>query len=362
MQILWKYFNNEYQLYKMKPEKIKIKNMFTGLAIGDALSWTAMYHKSYLYPQWTRRLRREIDTEAEQYKIIRPNLPFSLNVPSDEFSLAPTDDTEWAAFTADIILKNNAVFNFERDVSAWRELAENGDEVMGGISTQAALRNLKKGIAPPSSGHNNPHYFDDGALPRAAVIGAFFGGNPVEAGSCAALDASITNSQDGVYCAQALAAAISIACAGNGIDEIIPEAVKHLPKESLSYRKAVEALAIVADHKTVFSALPVLTDNIADRIYNYGTAAAETFAFTLALTKLCGANFMQAVTAAASIAKTADSVPALTGALCGALSSENISDSVWSDKIKYLKGICLKNLAGVNYADIMEKFAEAVCS
>ena len=57
-----------------------------------------MFHRSYAYPFWTRRLRREMDVASEQAGVLRPQMPFSLNQPPDAFAPGPTDDTEWAAF------------------------------------------------------------------------------------------------------------------------------------------------------------------------------------------------------------------------------------------------------------------------
>jgi len=49
-------------------KKIELKqrafNAMMGLATGDAISWPSLYHRSYLLPFWTRRIRREIDCES----------------------------------------------------------------------------------------------------------------------------------------------------------------------------------------------------------------------------------------------------------------------------------------------------------
>jgi hypothetical protein len=85
----------------------RARNTMIGLAVGDAISWSAMYHRSLLLPPWTRRIRREIETNSEEQNVILTPLPFSLNQPSDNFNISPTDDTEWASFSAKILLKNN---------------------------------------------------------------------------------------------------------------------------------------------------------------------------------------------------------------------------------------------------------------
>ena len=92
----------------MNDLKQRAVNAMIGLAIGDALSWTAMFHRSVLLPPWTRRKRREIDIESEMTNVIITPMPFSLNQPAQHFAISPTDETEWAAFTADILLRSVA--------------------------------------------------------------------------------------------------------------------------------------------------------------------------------------------------------------------------------------------------------------
>ena len=50
-----------------------------GLAIGDALSWPAMFHRSYQLSLWTRRRRREMEVKAETDSTLNLTLPYSLN-------------------------------------------------------------------------------------------------------------------------------------------------------------------------------------------------------------------------------------------------------------------------------------------
>ena len=50
-----------------------------------------------------------MDAAAEDQGVLRIPQPFSLNRPSDPFTLGPTDDTEWAAWTADLLLRTDGV-------------------------------------------------------------------------------------------------------------------------------------------------------------------------------------------------------------------------------------------------------------
>ena len=54
----------------MDDSKQRKQNAMIGLAIGDAIGWTSMFHRSFLLPPWTRRKRREIDMTSETENVI----------------------------------------------------------------------------------------------------------------------------------------------------------------------------------------------------------------------------------------------------------------------------------------------------
>ncbi len=336
----------------------RARNAMMGLAIGDALSWTAMFHRSYLLPPWTRKIRREIDAASETSNVLSLAMPFSLNQPAEVFDIAPTDDSEWAAFSANILLKQDDRFE-DALLDAWLTLAQSGESIKGGVSTQAALSNLCKDIKPPRSGRENPHYFDDGAVSRAVPIGIFCAGNPEKAAQMAALDASVTNAEDGIWAAQAMAIAVSLACVGNNANEFLGASIQVLPQSSLVRRKVDEALALVKECGSLFSVLPKLQNTIINQEYSYGNAAPETLALTFVIAKLIGHDFERAITAAASFAKTADSLPATVGALVGAMNSGVIASENWLAVITTLKGICIPSLAGTNFLELTNHLVDA---
>ncbi|NEC73466.1 ADP-ribosylglycohydrolase family protein, partial [Streptomyces rochei] len=56
-------------------------------------------------PEWTRRLTRELDTFAEQNATTTLPVPIALNQPPEPLRLGPSDDAEWAAFSAEALLR-----------------------------------------------------------------------------------------------------------------------------------------------------------------------------------------------------------------------------------------------------------------
>ena len=341
----------------MNDLKQRAINSMIGLAIGDALSWTAMFHRSVLLPLWTRRKRREIDIASEKTNVIVTPMPFSLNQPSEDFTISPTDETEWAAFTAGILLRSDFNSYKQSALTEWINLAQSTNPVLGGVSTQAALHNLRNGIQPPQSGKENPHYFDDGAMARAVPIGIICAGQPDKAALLAEIDACITNSEDGVWAAQAMAVAISLVCSGESINNAISAAHHYLPEFSWIRRTVDEAMQITHKSESVFSILPELHNAIVNPEYSYGNVAPETLALTFVIAGLHGNNFETAVLTASGFAKSGETLPAMVGALTGAMHSSTFASEYWLNAIVSLKGICIPFLAGKNYLTLTEQIS-----
>lgn len=342
----------------MNKMKQRAHNAMLGLAIGDAISWTALFHRSYLLPQWTRRIRREIDASSETSNVIITPMSFSLNQPVEHFDISPANCTEWAAFSAEILLENDLNNYTQSLLKKWMNLAQSKDPIRGGVSTQAALHNLRNGILPPQSGKENPHYFDDGAMCRAVPIGILCSGDPESVVRLTEIDASVTNSEDGIWAAQAIAVAISMVSAGKTIDEAIHAAYQFLPESSWIRRVVDEALTIAQTRNSIFSIIPELHNTIVNREYSYGNIAPETVALTFAIARVHGNNFETAVMTACGFAKSSETLPAMVGALVGAMQPMEITSDSWFAAIKKLKGISIPTLTGKSYIELVEHLVD----
>jgi ADP-ribosylglycohydrolase len=346
----------------MKKIKQRAFNALAGLAIGDTLSWPAMYHRSALLPFWTRRIRREIDASSETDNVIIPPVPFSLNQQPSVFDFCPTDDTEWGAFSAFALLSCAEKPYRERLLELWLGLAGSDEPVKGGVAVQAALNNLRKGLLPPKCGKENPHYFDDGAIIRAVPVGVMFAGKPEKAALFAEAEASFTNSEDGVYGAKAMAVAVSLACSGENIFTATETALEQLPAGSWIRRTVDEAILMSNERESAFLLLPDLHSKIINREYSYGNAAPETLAVAFVIARLHGGSFEDAVTMASALPKCSDSLPAITGALAGALHDEPVAEGSWKNAISELKGICIPSLKGTNFIELIENLSNSIGS
>ncbi|SCK28872.1 ADP-ribosylglycohydrolase [Streptomyces sp. WMMB 714] len=365
----------------------RIEGLLLGIAAGDAAGWPAARHRASRMPEWTRRLTRELDTFAEQNATTTLPVPIALNQPPEPLRLGPSDDAEWAAFTAHSVLTAAGALlsDLGRDRRmraavdlAWTELASEvaaaavrAPEVESAvlplrarISVRAGLGNLATGLRPPATGHDNPHFFDDAACVRASVLAAVHPGNPAAAAELAECDARYTQDGDGVHGARAMAAAIADALGGADVDTCVASALSQLPSGTEIRRNARHAVRLarnaVAERAapgSAFALVPVLEHEIVDHIYSYGIAAAETVPVALALAVAGNGSVAEAVPAAACLSRVADSAPALAGALTGALTGGAGIPESWRSACRTLSGCALPHFAGTDLVDLAEALA-----
>ncbi|MEI5009750.1 ADP-ribosylglycohydrolase family protein [Streptomyces sp. PmtA] len=363
--------------------RARIEGLLLGLAAGDAAGWPAARHRAARMPEWTRRLTRELDTFAEQNATTTLPVPIALNQPPEPLRLGPSDDAEWAAFAAETVLASAGERFDGLDPGrrmraavdlAWNALAgkiaaaeARAPEVEAAvpplrarISVRAGLGNLATGLRPPATGHDNPHYFDDAACVRAAVLAVIHPGDPGGAADLAEFDARYTQDGDGVHGARAMAAAVAAALGGARVDAAVDAALAELPEATEIGRNARHALALARDAEDAFSLVPLLEHQIVDHVYSYGIAAAETVPVALALVTAARGRMGGALPAAACLSRVADSAPALAGALTGALGGGTTVPAAWRDACRTLAGCVLPRLAGTDLVELAGLLAHMI--
>ncbi|MEU5895540.1 ADP-ribosylglycohydrolase family protein [Streptomyces venezuelae] len=349
------------------------EGLLLGLAAGDAAGWPAARHRASRMPEWTRRLTRELDTFAEQNATTTLPVPIALNQPPEPLRLGPSDDAEWAAFTAESVLRagpgnDHLKVRAALDL-AWTTLAaeiaaaaERAPEVESAvlplrarISVRAGLGNLATGLRPPATGHDNPHYFDDAACVRACVLALVHPGDPEHAAALAEFDARYTQDGDGVHGARAMAAAVAAALGDADVDTAVDRALDQLPEHTeigRNARHAVKTARAQPEEDGAFALVPFLEHQIVDHVYSYGIAAAETVPVALALATAARGRIAEAVPAAACLSRVADSAPALAGALTGVLGTAAAIPAAWRDACRTLSGCALPRLAGTDLVEL----------
>lgn len=360
-----------------RAKEAHVAGLLLGLAAGDAAGWPAARHRAARMPEWTRRLTRELDTFAEQNATTTLPVPLALNQPPEPLLLGPSDDAEWAAFTAESVLRAAASGTVQAAIDhSWTTLASevaaaaaHAPEVESAvlplrtrISVRAGLGNLATGLRPPATGHDNPHYFDDAACVRACVLALVHPGAPQQAAKLAEFDARYTQDGDGVHGARAMAAAVAAALGGHGVDATVDAALTQLPAHTEIGRNARHAVKLAraqAPGDGAFGLVPLLEHQIVDHVYSYGIAAAETVPVALALTTAARGRLREAVPAAACLSRVADSAPALAGALTGVLGTAAAVPDTWRDACRTLSGCALPRLAGTDLVELALRLTRA---
>lgn len=306
-----------------------------------------MFERSTLLPAWTRRKRRELEAQHDHDGLLELPLPFSLNVLPAPLYPGPGAHTEWFIFQAQLLDDETTGETLaERTLRKWRELAEDNsaDDKPAPrltLSQHAATHNLRAGATPLETGHDNPHYFDDGACFRALAIACFFTGEPSKVLEAVGFDASLTNAEDGVWAAKAVAA--FVLGEDETCDERCARALRELPAASWIGREANAASDCAELSSGVFDLAARLSSNLTSYAYSYGNAAPETVSAALAILAFTDGDPERALLAALGVPRLAGSLVPLVGALCGALAGATVHSGTLEHR---LAGTALPHLRG----------------
>lgn len=270
-----------------------------------------------------------------------PTRPYAHSSPPERLQ-GPGENAEWAAFGAALF----AAGSEDRIEHGWIELAtEGGGRQRPG--TAIALGNMRRGLRPPQSGHDNPHYFDDLAMTRAVV--ATLQHDESTARALVAADAHATHDLDGAWAADAVVVLLHALLSGAAGADAARLACAALPDASWSRRLAEAALAAAGQATQPFELAVLLGREVCDWIYSYPVAAPETLAVLLAHVSVAqNAEALLAGTAASG--RNGTTLAALSGAVSAALfGAAWIPSSIGLDMP--LAGIGVPRLAGTSLAE-----------
>ena len=270
-----------------------------------------------------------------------------------------TDDTEFALLTAKILIECEGCLSREKLVKGWMEnVASQDDFPRGGASEIEAVRNLKRGILPPYSGEYNSYHNSDGAAMRIAPIGIICAGDSERAVALANIDSSISHFREGIWGAQAVAVAVSVAMVDGTIDEIIEAALKSIPKESWLYYSIIKALEIIENAKgELMDAWMPLHDELWT---SYKASVPEAVAAAFGVLKLANKNFRTGVVTAGNFGRDADTIGAIVGAILGAKYGATQMPESWIEKTRYPSGTCLAFTNGIDIKEVAQKLSDLI--
>lgn len=270
-----------------------------------------------------------------------------------------TDDTEFALLTAKILINCQGNLTSADVVKGWMEDVVVQDEFKrGGASEVEAANNLRKGIMPPLSGKYNSFHMSDGSAMRIGPVGIVCAGDPEKAAAMAEIDASLSHFRDGIWGAQAVAAAVSVAMVDATIDEILDAAMHVIPKESWFYYAMNKTFEII--EKANGSILDCWMPIHDELLTSSWATTAEALPSAFACLKLMNEDFKKGVILASNFARDADTIGAVAGTILGAKYGISGIPAHWAEKVRYPSGTCLQFTKGLDIKEMAEKLAKLI--
>ena len=270
-----------------------------------------------------------------------------------------TDDTEFALLTAKTLIGCGGNLTSDIVVKAWLEDVAVQDEFKrGGASEIEAANNLRKGIRPPLSGKYNAFHMSDGSAMRIGPVGIICAGDPERAAAMAEIDASVSHYRDGIWGAQAVAVAVSMAMADASMEEIFDAIMKVIPEESWFYHAMNRAFEIVdnANGSILDAWMP-----LHDELYTSSWATtAEALPSAFACLRMRSETFREGVVLAANFARDADTIGAVAGAILGAKYGVSSIPAHWVEKTRYPTGTCLQFTNGLDIKEMAGELAKLI--
>lgn len=255
-----------------------------------------------------------------------------------------TDDTEFAVLTAVTLLDCQGRLTPEALVDSWRRriLDQGGLFDRGGVPLYGAVENLRAGLLPPLSGRYNTLNIDDGAAMRIAPVG-IVARDEAHAAELAALEASISHYDDGIYAAVACAVAVRLCMSGATAVEAVAGAMRHIPADSWLGVTMARMLDLAAAKPTIEEAWAGLHKDFWTPRHSI---SPEAIPQALGVFLLTGGDFRKGMFWASNFGRDADTIAALVGAMSGARLGYGVIPTAWVERVRRPSGVCLKFAAG----------------
>lgn len=316
--------------FDLSPEDYKNKaaGCLIGLAIGDAFGDAAR------------------DPENQFLYGITMDFP--------EKPTGSTDDTEFALLTAEILINSKGNPSYADVVKAWKTHVVVQDELTrGGASEREAAANVRRGLLPPESGRFNTYAASDGAAMRSSPAGIVAAGDPDRAAELAKTDAEISHWAEGVWGAQAVAAAVAVAMNGGTAEEIFAEGMSRAPEGSWLLHNFKEAVAVMDKHNGDLNASWMELHQLLRGEYKASVPEAVVSAFCVFL--MTQGDFKNGIIYSGNFGRDSDTIGAVAGALAGAICGLSGIPEDWTARVRNPDGTCLQFTDQLDIVEVAHK-------
>ncbi|MFH1251358.1 MAG: ADP-ribosylglycohydrolase family protein [bacterium] len=250
-----------------------------------------------------------------------------------------TDDTQQTMLIADSIIENEEIDpeDIARRLIQWGEDVNAFGSMAVGPSSLRALYAIRSGKSVYESGSVGD---TNGAVMRIGAVGIYGKGDlerTVDAVEKACLPTHNTN----IAIAGASAVAMAIGCGINGetdVDEIINKAI-HAAELGMSRGNIWYGASIIERTRL---ALQIVSKNstkakIMQELYNIigaGVQVTETVPTCLAIIKMANGDVVEAIQIAVNLGGDCDTIAAITGSICGAISGIDRIPEAWIELLE----------------------------
>ncbi len=268
-----------------------------------------------------------------------------------------TDDTDFTLFNAYILLTHGQGVTSEQVEAEWRDklLGPGRAYRPGGFSDVISTRNLQAGLHVPASGAFGHQMWSDGVAMAISSAGILCPGDPHEAARLAAVLGSVSNARDGIYAAQAVAAAISVAAAGADPTQMIDTAITVLPEDCWTRRALERAKRVATTVDADEEGLAAISEELVVEFWPWADLATEAIPLAFAALLATRGDFAKAVPFGVRFGRDADTIGAIVGSMAGALGGEAAIPASWRARVQMSTGACIGFIANRQITEIADQ-------
>jgi ADP-ribosylglycohydrolase len=276
---------------------------------------------------------------------------------------AGTDDTDFTLFNAYLLTTYGATITLENVEAEWRDklLGPGRAYRPGGFSDVVSTRNLAAGLAAPASGAFNHQMWSDGVAMAISPAGIIAAGRPELATRLAETLGSVSNGRDGIYAAQAIAAAIAVGMVGESPEAMFTAALDAAPEDSWTgraLRRAAQTVAALPDN--LDGALAHLSSALVVSWWPWADLATEAVPLAFGAFLAARGDARRAIPAGVSLGRDADTIGAIVGSLCGAYGGVDALPSAWIARARVSAGKCIGFVAGSEITEVAARLVARV--
>lgn len=272
-----------------------------------------------------------------------------------------TDDTDFTLFNATLLATYGATITPEQVEAEWRDklLAPGKAYRPGGFSDVVSTRNLAAGLHQPHSGAWGHQMWSDGVAMAISPAGIVAAGRPELAAQLAVTLGSVSNGRDGIYAAQAIAAAVAVAMIGAPPAAMFAAAQAEAPVDSWTGRSLRRA-ATICTHLSddLDAALEQLSAEFVVAWWPWADLVTEAVPLALGAFLAAKGEFHRAVPAGVSLGRDADTIGAIVGSLAGAYGGVDAIPPEWTQRVEVAPGKCIGAVAGTDIMALAERLVD----